>query len=183
MQVSFGQFIPVSVKCNKVTKGARNKVETSSYERVEDKAVIEKITDDFALKLSRREEGQISELSEQQRRVFRANISDYSLPSNQPQEDDKTSAVIGVTIGNNRYLVTGTKDVRYVESNLLRQINPYLFEQDVIKYVGKNHSLSDKKLEIYASELPQDSQDKYRVNMIDFHNVLSSKPVTGGCAQ
>jgi hypothetical protein len=187
MQVSFGQFIPVSVHCNQVTMGPRKKMQTSPYVQLgaNDKARINEITDDFALKLSRREEGQISELSEQQRRVFKANVSDYSLPSNKniSQEPGKTSAVVALTIGDNRYLVTGAKDVQYVESNLLKQINPPMFEKDVVNYISKNHALSDKKIDIYASEMPLDSQDKYRINLIDFYSAISSKPITGRCAQ
>lgn len=186
MQVSFGQFIPVSVHCNQVTIGPRKKVQTSPYVKLETKDMsrIEEITDDFASKLSRREEP-ISEMSEQQRRVFRANVPDYSLPpvKNIPQDSNGTSAVVAVTIGNNRYLVTGEQDVRYVESNLLRKINPPMFEKDVVKYINKNHSMSDRKIDIYASEMPKDSQEKYSVNLIDFNCAVSSKPITGRCAQ
>lgn len=186
MQVSFGQFIPVSVHCNQVTIGPRNKEQITPYVHLEgnDKSRIEKITDYFASKLSRREDP-ISEMSEQQRRVFRANVSDYTLPpvKNVPQDSTGTSAVVGLTIGDNRYLVTGAKDVSFVESNLLRKINPPMFERDVVNYINKNNAMSDRKIEIYASEMPQDSQEKYRVNMIDFNCAISSKPITGRCAQ
>ncbi len=185
MQVSFGQFIPVSVHCNQVTKGPRNSVEKTPYEKLETKdiPVIEKITDDFALKLSRREQN--DEITEQQRRVFRANVPDYSLPAANmiPHENGKTSAVVGLTIGNNRYLVTGAKDVSFVESNLYRQVNPYLFERDVIRYINSNHSLSDKKMEIYASKMSEDNEEKYKVNLIDFYSAISSRPISGECAQ
>jgi len=184
MQVSFGQFIPVTVYCNKILKGPGNNLQKTPYSPLRDKdsACIEEITDQFAKQLSRREKGQINQLSEQQRRVFRANIPDYSLPPavNFPQESDKTSAVVGLTIGENRYLVTGVKDVSFVQSNLYRQVNPYMFEKEVIGYINKNHALSDKKAEIFVSEMPDDT---YRVNIVDFKNAISSRPIVGECAQ
>lgn len=184
MQISFGQFIPVTVNTNKVLQGSRKTVQKTPYSVLgaKDSEQIEKITDQFAKQLSRREEGGIDELSEQQRRVFRANIADYQLPpvKNVPQDPVKTSAVVGITLGKNRYLVTGAKDVSFVQSNLYRQVNPYMFENDVIRYINNNHALSDKKAEIYVSEMPDDT---YRVNLVDFKDAISSRPIVGECAK
>ncbi|MBR6164197.1 hypothetical protein IKQ26_09985 [bacterium] len=187
MQISFGQFIPVNIKCCSETKGKGNSIIREPYQDVSDMKKIEDITDSFALKLSRREGESIDELEEQQRRVFRANINDYALPPTQryPLPEGKTSAVVGLTLGSNRYLVTGIKDVAYVQSNLYKHVNPYMFESDVVNYINKNSALSDRTVDIFVSENKEaiEDKDRYKVNMIDFRNFLTDRKITGECAR
>lgn len=185
MQISFGQFIPVNINCCTESKGRGNSVIREPYSKVSDKKKIEDITDSFALKLSRRDSDTIDELEEQQRRVFRANINDYSLPPTPryPLPEGQTSAVVGLTLGNKRYLVTGAKDVAYVQSNLYKQVNPYMFENDVVRYINKNNALSDRSIDIFVSENKEAQQGKYKVNYIDFTNSLTDRKIVGECAQ
>ena len=185
MQISFGQFIPVNVNCCKETKAKANSVIREPYSKVSDMKKIEEITDIFASKLSRREDGKIDELEEQQRRVFRANIKDYYLPptNRYPLAAGTTSAVVGLTLGNKRYLVTGAKDVSYVQSNLYKQVSPNLFENEVIGYINKNKSLSDRAIDVYVSEKSDEQSDKYKVNFIDFTNSITDRIIAGECAR
>ena len=187
MQISFGQFIPVNVYCCAESKGRGNSVVREPYAKVFDLRKIEDITDSFALKLSRREGESIDELEEQQRRVFRANINDYALPPTQryPLPEGNTSAVVGLTLGSNRYLVTGVKDVAFVESNLYKHVNSYMFENDVVNYINKNSALSGRTVDIFVSENKGaiEDKDRYNINLIDFRKFLTYRKIIGECEQ